>query len=179
MSPIPSFLSHLKTDRGYPIPYFAAFVDGRVDFRMMDAKRQRVCMAYRKCAVCSKPLDEIAYLITGPLGLSNRVSSDTWMHKACAEFSLSACPHLAYLKHERREGDMPSSTFESPGMDANKPKEIYLVKTDKYRIISPASQGVLINYRPLAFLRYDYVDNRLTCLSKWETVPLGVAWKNA
>lgn len=173
----PPFLQHLRQHKRMPVPYFVAYVGQDPDFRLHDAKKQHACLSHRKCAICGKPLPAEAFLISGPLGLKNRVSSDTWMHQACAQFSLDNCPYLSRQHTDRREAGLLSHTLQADYHAPNKPAEVYLIRTDKYQVLR-TSQGPLINYRPLASLRHTYVDGRLTPdPAGWQKQPLGLNWK--
>src|SRR5690348_95410 len=101
--PIPERCKKLKVDhRGYPIPYFVSYVDGKPDFRLLDSEKQEICVKYHKCAICGEKLTEGAYFfIGGIMTATNEVSTDPPMHRECAEWSLQICPHLYYEKADR------------------------------------------------------------------------------
>jgi hypothetical protein len=123
---IPPELAHLKRDeRGYPIPWFAPLIDGKYNFRIQDAVKRDYCMTQHKCPICGKKLIKGApsYVILGPLGLKNRITSDAPMHQVCAEFSLRACPHLYYYKATAKED---GSAF--PEVIQAKPDRLFLTK---------------------------------------------------
>lgn len=142
-------------ERGYPIPFFVAYVDGKPNFRYQDARKRDICLAQRKCAICGKKLrKDFSYVITGPLGLQNKIVSDAPMHRVCAEFSLAACPHMYYEKAERKEsgGD--------PHVLRNKPN-LFLIKIDKYKV-SRDSNNTYIHFRVVGSEEYEYIENVLT-----------------
>ncbi len=164
---IPDFLKHLPIYKGYPVPYFVAYrvapgPDGELipkpDFRFTDPAKHKACLQHKKCFICGKPLGSGAtYLIAGPQGLANRISTDTQMHLNCAEFSLNFCPHLHLEKVERREDEtVPLEEFQIK----QKPQELFLVKTGQYLFV-PANNTLLTNYQPLAYKRYIYEEGKL------------------
>lgn len=166
---IPKELAHLKLDeRGYPIPYFVRMDNGKPNFRLQDTARRDDCIDHRKCHICGKKLPkDYCYNITGPQGLKNKVSSDAFMHRGCAEFALRACPHIYYHKAERKEDP-------GFGQGVGKPSEVYLVKISTYNrknfkifqksIVTGKEEPVttsLIAYNPVSWEKYIYQDNVL------------------
>lgn len=161
---IPNFLSHLKVDeRGYPIPYFVAWVNGKPDFRMLDSKRQKRCVESHLCSICGKKLFEYFYFITGPIGLSNGTHSDPPAHRDCAEYSLQICPHLFFEKSDRNErGEIYKEARDNNTTGImNKPKELYLIKSDKYKLI-PVPGGHILGFRKVSWEKYTYQNGFLT-----------------
>lgn len=161
---IPKELSHLKIDeRGYPIPYFVSFINGKTEFRFIDQQRLEMIISRKVCHICGKKLLAGAfYFIAGPVGLKNRISTDAAMHRVCAEFSLRACPHLYLKKADRRDNDTLGKIISSheTAIIMDKPNELYLVKCDKYtRIVE--DQRPFIRYRPVSWEKYIYEDNKL------------------
>ncbi len=162
---IPAFLSHLKVnDKGYPIPYFVGYVDGKPDFRLLDAKKQVACTNRSLCAICGKKLFKGAYyFICGPMGYTNKISTDPAMHRNCAEYSLNVCPHLHIQKTHRRESGLEHLSAEQSVVMADKPTTLLLVKCDKFkRIPNPYAPGLwLIQIRPASYETYVYENGLL------------------
>lgn len=162
--PIPKELAHLPIDeRGYPIPYFAAIVDGKHDFRLLDARKQQRATEGKLCAVCGRKLPkDFCYFISGVLGLTNQVSTDPAMHRTCAEFSLRACPHMYFQKAERRDTNVDITEVSEGLMTMNKPKELFLIKarSNFKRIIKEGHP--LISYNYVSCEKYSYENGLLT-----------------
>jgi hypothetical protein len=178
--PIPTFLSHLPRAGALPIPYFVAIdpVTGKADFRMAELRKRELSHKYKNCAICGRPVGEVSWLIMGPMGLQNRVSSDTWMHEVCARYSLAACPYLARQQFERRM-DYPAGAIETQHVLVEKPTEMFLVKTDKYVLINPGDGYKLINFRPVGWERYHYVGGQLAPDGQgYQRAPLVVSWRH-
>lgn len=157
---IPAFLSHLKVlPNGYPLPFFVAIVDGKPDFRLLDAKKQALCCTSKICGICGKKLFKGAYyFISGPEGYANRIASDPPMHRQCAEYSLEACPHLHLQKAHRRENGIERLKEQQMEHIADKPATILLVKADKCELIPHPSSSTLrlIKFRPSSYETYAY-----------------------
>lgn len=161
---IPKELSHLKIDsRGYPIPYFVTWINGKPEFRFLDHHRLEMIIDRKVCHICGKKLpDNLFYFIAGPLGLKNRISTDAGMHLVCAEFSLRACPHLFLQKAERRDNDPIAKQFgmKDPNQILEKPDTLYLVKTDKIKRIFENGR-VYIHFRTVSTEKYVYEKGKL------------------
>lgn len=156
---IPKELAHLKIDeKGYPIPFFAPIIDGKPNFKFQDEKKRDLCLLRKLCPICGKKLPkDYSYIITGPLGLQNRISSDAMMHRVCAEFSLSVCPHLYFYKSERK-----IETSKNPYIVKDKPSELFLVKVSKFKgEFDKIAQTMLIRFTPVSSEKYIYQDNVL------------------
>jgi len=160
---IPKELSHLKIDsRGYPIPYFVSYINGKPEFRFIQPERIMMIIERKVCHICGKPLPkDFCYFISGPMGLQNRISTDAGMHRVCAEFSLIACPHLFFQKSERRHNDALAQTIDKGrAIIVDKPDTLFLVKCDKWKVIFENGRHY-IRYRSAAYERYTYQEGRL------------------
>jgi hypothetical protein len=164
--PVPELMKDLKLDqRGYPIPYFATIKDGKPDFRFQDIIKQEEALRRHLCSICGKRLyDDFSYVISGPMGYKNKVSSDAAMHLACADYSIHVCPHLVLQKAERRADDDPRLfTPAEQGLLIDKPAELFLIKIrTNYNIrMGPNKRGLLLRYVPVKATIYHYVNGLL------------------
>lgn len=82
-------------ETGFPIPWFAATVDGKRDFRVVDSLQMREAVRFKKCWVCGEKLGVHMAFVIGPMCGLNRTISDPPSHKECAEFSALNCPFLS------------------------------------------------------------------------------------
>ncbi len=159
---IPEIMKSLPIDdRGYPIPYFVSTrEDGSRDFRFADAKKQINCIKFKKCWICGKPMSAgIYYIITGPIGRSNKHVSDPGMHEACARFSLFACPHMYFEKADRGSDRSGIDISQDPNFGAHtlsKPKELFMIKIDKYEHISNRTGISLVKFREISAEKFVY-----------------------
>lgn len=106
--PIPERMRALPiSDRGYPVPWFVAWIDGKPDFRIVDTPK--VGEAYRKrlCWLCGKTLGQYMCFVVGPMCAVNRASSEPPSHRDCALYAVRACPFLVQPKMRRNEIEMP------------------------------------------------------------------------
>ncbi len=163
-STIPKRLQHLKTDeRGYPIPFFIAYIDGKADFRLADERKQLLCIKEDLCWICGKKLlKHVYFFITGPLGLKNKTVTDCGMHRECAEFSLQACPHMFYENAERREKGAvyEDALTKTKSYLQPKPEELYLIFSDKQESFpvntTPEHIVHMIKFRPQRIEKFVY-----------------------
>lgn len=155
--PIPQALQELRRDeKGYPIPFFVAKKDGKYDFRLLDARKQKLAAEDRLCGICGKKLPkDYFYFISGPIGMTNRVSSDPPMHRLCAEFALEACPHLKYRRAQRRETGLDLNAVQNVLLLVDKPDDMYLVKVSKCKFVVQHGQPVF-TYTYVSHEKYSY-----------------------
>lgn len=154
---IPPQLAHLKLDeRGYPIPYFVPMISGKPNFRYQDPTKRNYCIYQKLCSICGANLrSDDNWIVTGPGGYKNQVTSDAPMHLVCAKFSMEVCPHIHFEKAERKE---EVETY----MNQDKPAFLLLVRIKKIRPeYDPRIKITLLYYKPIEFAKYEYKDNIL------------------
>lgn len=104
---LPERMRDLPVDeRGYLIPWFVPYVDGKPEFRAMDPEKYRRSLRDRLCWVCGKPLGRYLCFTIGPMCALNRTTSEPPEHLECAEWSVKNCPFLSRPKMHRREFPM-------------------------------------------------------------------------
>lgn len=111
LEPLPALMAQLPIDaRGYPVPAFVEWIDGKPDFRVMSRKHWLTCVTRKLCWVCGRPHNvgrlgfrtTLAFLI-GPMCVVNRTTSEPPGHPICAEWSARNCPFMARPHAVRRE----------------------------------------------------------------------------
>ena len=104
--PLPDKLKHLPIDeRGYPVPWFVDWVDGKPEFRAMDGRKFRDAIKKRLCWVCGDPLGVNLAFLAGPMCGINRTSAEPPSHYICAAWSARNCPFLNNPRAVRREDE--------------------------------------------------------------------------
>lgn len=121
LSPMPPQIERLPRDeRGYPVPYFVSWIDGKPEFRVADGKKMVLAIRNQLCWVCGTKMHlktkrrDFAFTL-GPMGSINRVNSEPPSHYECAVFSAMACPFLTKPKAVRREIGLPAGTCDPAG----------------------------------------------------------------
>lgn len=105
-----------KDERGYPVPWFASWIDGKPDFRVVEPGK--IVGAHKKglCWICGEPLGVHRVFVIGPMCVVNRVTSEPASHRDCAEFAAKACPFLTHPRRGRDDRDLPDGVTGSAGI---------------------------------------------------------------
>lgn len=113
---IPTRMRSLPVDsRGWPVPWFVAWVDGKPDHRIVEPKKFAPAINGKLCWCCGQPLGKTFAFVIGPMCAVNRVISEPPSHRECAEYSLRACPWLSRPQAHRRVAGMPDDVQEPAG----------------------------------------------------------------
>lgn len=152
---LPARLAALPVDeRGYPVPWFVAWIDGKPDFRVIGPGKREEAIRFERCWVCGQKLGSHKAFVIGPMCAVNRVSSEPPCHQECAVWSAKACPFLTRPKAHRRETDIPAGTVEPDGCGIDRNPGVALVWTTKrYGIVPDGRGGWLVDVgEPIATL---------------------------
>jgi hypothetical protein len=108
LPPLPPNIAKLPIDdRGYPVPWFVGWVNGKPEFRSADRRKLVAAIKQDLCWVCGKRIAGDKVFVIGPMCTINRVSSEPPSHQECAEFSVQGCPFLSKPHMVRSERPMP------------------------------------------------------------------------
>ena len=141
---LPRFMRDLPIDaeRGYPVPFFVDWIEGKPEFRIMDAQKLVRCVKERLCWVCGKELFRERVFVVGPMCTVNRISSEPPSHRECAVFSAMACPFLVKPQMVRRAAGMPAEKRITEGAIERNPGVTAVWYTRSYRL-EKVNPGVL------------------------------------
>lgn len=129
---MPPQIAALPVDerRGLPIPFMNQRGDGTHDFLSIYVENVVACVRDKLCGICGQPLKFASAFVGGPLATRNRRYSDPPFHPACAEYSMTVCPHII-ISHAKRATETrleresgPVYTHETATLD--KPQEWYI-----------------------------------------------------
>lgn len=113
---MPARIKALPVDhRGFPVPWFVAWIDGKPDHRVIDSAKLSPAIRQRRCWICGQPLGAYLTFPIGPMCAITRTTSEPPSHRDCAEFSARACPFLSIPAKARREKHMPADGKPPPG----------------------------------------------------------------
>lgn len=143
----PRMLARPVDDRGYPVPWFVCYVDGRPDFRIIDGRKVPLAINNSLCWLCGQKLGTYKTFVLGPMCAINRTISEPPSHKDCAEFAVQACPFLILPRAKRREANIPDGVTEPPGLAIlRNPGATLLWTTKTFRIYQAyaGKEGMLI-----------------------------------
>jgi hypothetical protein len=144
LPPMPPRVAALPVDaRGYPVPWFVAWIDGKPEFRAADGTKLPLALSKRLCWVCGDPLGVWNVFVIGPMCTVNRVSAEPPCHMDCAEFSVKGCPFLSKPHMVRRENDLPENTTHAGEMIRRNPGVSCLWPTKTFRPFRDPNGGVL------------------------------------
>lgn len=146
LPPMPSRIANLRRDeRGYPVPYFVAWIDGKPDFRVVHPDTISRCVRRRLCWICGEPMKATATFVLGPMCMVNRTNAEPPSHLECARFAAIACPFLTKPKMKRNEHDLPEGHREMPGMPLKRNPGCCIVwQTERYSLFQ-AGNGMLFD----------------------------------
>jgi hypothetical protein len=144
---LPSRMRSLPVDhRGFPVPWFVAWIDGKPDFPI--AEGRKIMLAHRKglCWVCGGALGRIKAFVIGPMCAINRTSSEPPSHLECARFSALHCPFLTKPRMKRVNGDdMPHGTQVAGMMITRNPGVTLVWQTLRYSRFDDGRGGSLFD----------------------------------
>lgn len=141
----PARIARLPMDRGFHVPWFVAWIDGKPEFRAADPVKHRLAITKRLCWVCGDILGRYLTFVIGPMCAINRISAEPPCHLECARYSAAVCPFLSRPHMERRENDLPEGAT-CPGVQIRRnPGATLLWTTRGYTIVPDSGRGLLFN----------------------------------
>lgn len=146
LPPLPERFKNLPIDeRGYPVPFFVKWLDGKPEFRIADGYKHKLCTIQRLCWVCGQKLVGLKTFPIGPMCSINRISSEPPSHLECAEWSVKGCPFLSKPNMKRREDEITEMNKGNVSgiMIERNPGVTVLWTTQDYRRISDGGTGML------------------------------------
>jgi len=143
--PMPARIAGLPREhRGYPVPVFVQWRDGKPDFRVMRPDYLVHCVKHKVCWICGGPLGRNMTFPIGPMCMINRTSAEPPSHLECAEYSAKVCPFLAIPSMRR----LPTKDIKlevSGQMIPRNPGVIGLWTVREYKTWRPPNGGLLFD----------------------------------
>lgn len=134
----------LDPQRGVPVPWFVAWIDGKPDFRVIGTNKIGDAIRFQLCWICGKQRGRVGSFVIGPMCAVNRTSSEPPSHRDCAIYAAMVCPFLAKPHMRRREAGMPEEALGAAGQGIKRNPGVALVWSTRnwkwYRV--PAAPGV-------------------------------------
>lgn len=167
---LPAAVARLPRDeRGYPIPYFVSYPDGKPEFKLADQEKFSKCIKENRCWICGGPLGSRKWFVLGPMCTVTRTTSEPPCHRECAEFACRVCPFLTkpLAKRGDTEGVRPGGAMieRNPGVAA-------IWETKSYTLFE--ANGVLFEVGPPLDVTYWREGRRATYEEVLESVETGV-----
>ncbi len=114
LEPVPDRMRKLPVDhRGYCVPYFVAWIDGKPDFRVVDPEKFHACIVHKRCWLCGDLLGRYMTFVIGPMCGINHTLSEPPSHHECAAFAVRTCPFMLLPLAKRRDANLPEK-YEAP-----------------------------------------------------------------
>lgn len=143
LPPLPARIARLPIHRGYPVPWFVAWIDGEPDFRVIGENKIPNAHNHRMCWICGELLGSFLAFTVGPMCAVNRISSEPPSHRECAEFAAIACPFLTRPHMVRREAGMPDGVKDAAGFGLKRNPGVAMVWVTKSYTVKRVDNGVL------------------------------------
>jgi hypothetical protein len=154
-TPIPDRILRLPVRRGYPVPWFVAWLDGETpvprgqgvpDFRVLYPGVTALAHNRGLCWVCGGSLGRYRAFVLGPMCAVNRTSAEPPGHRECADWAARACPFLARPHARRREAGLPEEREAPAGIALLRNPGVALVwTTERYGTKRDPDGGVLFD----------------------------------
>lgn len=145
---VPPRMAHRPIDaRGYTVPWFVEWIDGKPDFRVMDRRKFFLAIRHKLCWLCGEKLGVFQTFCIGPMCVVNRITSEPPCHLECAEYAAKGCPFLTHPHAQYRTANCPADAQETPGMLTHNPTACALYTTRSYttqRVHDGVNEGVLL-----------------------------------
>jgi hypothetical protein len=101
--------------RGFPVPYFAAWINGQPDHRVVDRRKLAPAVAQNLCWICGEPMGDDRAFVMGPMSAFNRVTTEPAGHWDCGCFAATACPFLTRPRMRRSHKGLEDVDLTPPG----------------------------------------------------------------
>src|SRR5262245_27201424 len=109
------FLSLPLDERGFPVPWFVAKIEGKFDFRVIRPGGVAIAHNRELCWLCGERRGAHMSFVIGPMCGINRTTAEPPSHTECAEYAVKACPFLTRPMAVRNERDMPEEAADPAG----------------------------------------------------------------
>lgn len=100
-------------ERGYVVPWFVDWIDGKPEFRAMDLNKWLRAIKEKLCWVCGERMGRYMTFVAGPMCGINRTSSEPPSHLECAQWSARNCPFLNNSQAIRRVDENMSMNMDN------------------------------------------------------------------
>jgi hypothetical protein len=135
-------------ERGFPVPKFVEWIDGKPDFRVMNADHYRDALKRDLCWICGEKLGVNKVFVIGPMCCINRISAEPPSHRDCALFAARACPFLSRPLAHRRTRDQPDQHRKPAGIMLERNPGVTCLWTTRTYRVEAAPGGVLLRIGP-------------------------------
>lgn len=146
LTALPERIAALPVDeRGYPVPWFVDWIDGKPEFRAMDRAKWHRALKEKLCWVCGQRLGARLIFVLGPMCVITRTTVEPPCHLECARWSAINCPFLARPHAHRREDGLMAEAVSMGGNPIKRnPGVAALWTTRSFETWRPSEGQILI-----------------------------------
>jgi len=146
---LPARLKSLPVDeRGYPVPWFVDWIDGKPEFRAMSPEKWVRAVRFKRCWVCGDALGRFLTFVAGPMCGINRTSAEPPSHYECGKWSARNCPFLNNPEAIRRiDEQVPVMNENTAGFSLGRNPGVTMLWTTKDYSVFDDGKG-----KPLIFM---------------------------
>lgn len=167
-------MAHLSVDeRGFPVPWFVAWVDGKPEFRAIRPRGIAEAWNNKTCWLCGSKLGIYLTCVVGPMCGINRITSEPPSHLECAEYAAKACPFLTRPLAVRNERGLPENRHVSGKSIERNPGVVLLWSTREVKPFK-VSNGVLFKLGDPTSYSFWHKGRRATRAEVEESVRTGL-----
>ena len=142
LPPMPKQIAALPVHRGFPVPWFVAWLGGVPDFRVIDTPKFDRAIRQRRCMVCGRKLAREFAFPLGPMCAINLTSSEAPSCVECVDWSARACPFLSRPQMVRRKNDLPEHHRDAAGIGIERNPGVTLVWVTETYTLFEAGNGL-------------------------------------
>lgn len=144
LPPLPPKMRSLPIDeRGYPVPYFVTWVDGKPDHRIADTAKMPGAFRNSMCWMCGSPLGRFKSFCIGPMCSITRTIAEPPSHLECVTYAAQACPWMTRPQAKRREAGLPEGLTSSGEPIRRNPGVVCVWTTVSFKPYRDGRGGVL------------------------------------
>ena len=148
LPPLPEKMQGLPIDeRGFPVPFFVAYIDGKPDHRVADSSKMPLAIRENRCWMCGHLMGVYKSFVIGPMCAITNTISEPPSHKLCARYACTACPFLTRPHAHRRDAGMPEGGS-MPGIAIMRNPGAMCIWTTKHYDVERERGGFLFHYGP-------------------------------
>jgi len=180
LPPLPPKMAGVPIDdRGFPVPWFVQWINGKPDHRVMDSRKLPLAVNQGLCWQCGGPLGRYKSFVIGPMCSITGSIAEPPSHLECARYACTACPFITRPHAKRREVKEPHveqaglPILRNPGCIA-----VWTTKTYKaYRTGrggAPGNDGILFRFGPPESIEWYAEGRQATRAEVDESIASGV-----
>lgn len=143
------------SEKGFPVPWFVAWIDGKPDFRVADSDKYRRAIQHDLCWMCGQTLGRHKAFVLGPMCAINRTTAEPPCHRECAEYAAKACPFLTKPRMRRNDADRPDEAVNPGGiMITRNPGVVLIWMTRAYQVFRSGAGRLIKLGEPTEIMAY-------------------------